>query len=65
MSLLVDLWIILFYLGNTENNLVVINPDHVQIDLFSVFSNYYQYNLRRQMSLPKSTSVFGPEQSLP
>jgi hypothetical protein len=26
--------------------------------------NYFHYNLRRQLSPPKSTSVFGPEQSL-
>jgi hypothetical protein len=43
MSFLVDLWIILSYLRNTEYYLVVINFNYIQTDFFKVFSYYYLY----------------------
>jgi hypothetical protein len=43
MSLLVDLWIILFYLGNIEYHLVAINFNYVQADFFDIFSYCYPY----------------------
>jgi hypothetical protein len=43
ISFLVDLWIILFYLGNTEYYLVVTNLNYVQVDFFDIFSYYYLY----------------------
>jgi hypothetical protein len=43
MSFLVDLWIILFYLGNTEYHLVVINLNYIQANFFNMFSYYYLY----------------------
>jgi hypothetical protein len=43
MSFLVDLWIILFYLGNTKYYLVAIDLNYIQADLFDMFSYYYLY----------------------
>jgi hypothetical protein len=43
MSSLINLWIILFYPGNTENYLVVIDFNYIQTDFFSVLSYYYLY----------------------
>jgi hypothetical protein len=43
MSFLVDLWIMLSYLGNTKYHLVVIDFDYIQADLFDIFSYYYPH----------------------
>ena len=43
MSFLVDLWIILSYLRDTEYYLVAINLNYVQADFFDMFSYYYLY----------------------
>jgi hypothetical protein len=43
MSFLVNLWIILFYLGNTEYHLVATNPNYIQANLLDMFSYYYLY----------------------
>jgi hypothetical protein len=33
----------LFYLGNTEYHLVVIDLNHIQVDFFDMFSYFYLY----------------------
>jgi hypothetical protein len=43
MSLLVNLWIMLSYLGNTEYHLVVIDLNYIQADYLDMFSYYYPY----------------------
>jgi hypothetical protein len=43
MSFLVDLWIILFYPGNTEYYLVAIDLNYIQADFFDISSYYYLY----------------------
>jgi hypothetical protein len=43
ISFLVDFWIMLSYLGNTEYYLVVINLNYIQADFFDIFSYYYLY----------------------
>jgi hypothetical protein len=56
MSFLVDLWIILFYLGNTEYYLVTINLNYIQVDFFDMFSYYYLY--RNNLMLYYSLILF-------
>jgi hypothetical protein len=43
MSLLVDLWIMLFYLGDIEYYLVATDPNYIQVDFFDIFYYYYLY----------------------
>jgi hypothetical protein len=43
MSSLIDLWIILSYLGNTKYYLVIVDLDYVQVDFFDIFSYCYLY----------------------
>jgi hypothetical protein len=43
MSFLVDFWIMLSYLGNTEYHLVIIDFNYVQADFFDMFSYCYLY----------------------
>jgi hypothetical protein len=43
ISFLIDLWIILFYLGDTEYYLVAIDFNYIQVDFFDIFSYYYLY----------------------
>jgi hypothetical protein len=43
MSFLVDLWIMLFYLRNTEYHLVVIDLNYIQVYFFDMSSYYYLY----------------------
>jgi hypothetical protein len=43
MSFLIDLWIILSYLGYTEYYLVAIDFDYIQVNFFDIFSYYYLY----------------------
>jgi hypothetical protein len=40
---LVDLWIILSYLGNTEYHLVATDLNYIQADFFDISSYYYLY----------------------
>jgi hypothetical protein len=56
ISFLVDLWIILFYLGNTENYLVVIDLDYIQIDLLGVL--FYCYLYRDSLVMDYSFILF-------
>jgi hypothetical protein len=43
INFLVDLWIILFYLGNTEYYLVAIDLNYIQADFFDISSYCYLY----------------------
>jgi hypothetical protein len=43
MNLLINLWIILFYLGNTENYLVIADLNYIQIDFLGMLFYYYPY----------------------
>jgi hypothetical protein len=56
MSFLIDLWIILFYLRNTEYYLVVANLNYIQADLFDVFS--YCYSHKNSLMLYYSFVLF-------
>jgi hypothetical protein len=43
MSFLVNLWIILSYLRNTEYHLMVTDPNYIQADFFDIFFYFYPY----------------------
>jgi hypothetical protein len=43
INFLVNLWIILFYLGNTKYHLVVIDLNYIQTDFLNMFSYCYLY----------------------
>jgi hypothetical protein len=45
MGFLVDLWIILFYLENTEYHLMVADLNYIQVNLLDIFPYYYLHKI--------------------